>query len=83
MLTRTLRPETPVTPDPSPSAARGPPLERAPAPRGARQDLDKSGYIDEQELEKAAKKLGFPFASKAELKAKFIEIDKDGNGRIS
>jgi len=46
-------------------------------------DLDKSGYIDEQELEKAAKKLGFPFASKAELKAKFIEIDKDGNGRIS
>jgi len=46
-------------------------------------DTDKSGYIEEGELEKAASKLGFPFASKAELKAKFIEIDKDGNGRIS
>jgi len=46
-------------------------------------DLDKSGYIDELELSKAAERLGFPFTSKAELKAKFIEIDTDGNGRIS
>jgi len=46
-------------------------------------DLDGSGYIDEMELEKAAKSLGFPFKNKSELMAKFKEIDTDGNGRIS
>ena len=31
----------------------------------------------------AAKKLGFPFKDKSELKATFVKIDKDGNGRIT
>ena len=42
-----------------------------------------SGYIDEKELEVAATKLGFPFKSKGELKATFVAIDKDNNGRIT
>ena len=46
-------------------------------------DIDGSGHIDEKELEAAAKKLGFPFKTKADLHAKFMEIDADGNGRIS
>ena len=46
-------------------------------------DADASGYIDEGELDKAAKKLGFPFKSKDHLKEKFKEIDSDNNGRIS
>ena len=46
-------------------------------------DLDGSGYIDEDELNKASIKLGFPFRSVKELKEKFAEIDTDGNGKIS
>merc|ERR1719353_232389 len=46
-------------------------------------DTDANGYIDENELERAATKLGFPFKTKGELKAAFTQIDKDGNGRIT
>lgn len=46
-------------------------------------DTDKNGYLDEAELDQAAIKLGFPFSNKAELSAKFREIDTNGNGRIS
>jgi len=46
-------------------------------------DTDKSGYIDVGEFEKAAKKLGFPFANKALLRLKFEEMDGDKNGRVS
>merc|ERR1719409_2225693 len=49
----------------------------------AKLDTDKNGYLDEAELNQAAIKLGFPFSSKAELMAKFREIDTNGNGRIS
>jgi deoxyhypusine synthase len=40
-------------------------------------------YIDEEELNKAATMLGFPFRNKEHLKAKFKEIDADGNGKIT
>jgi len=46
-------------------------------------DADKSGFIDEEELNKASIKLGFPFRNKEQLKEKFKEIDTDGNGKIS
>jgi len=46
-------------------------------------DLDKSGYISQDELSKAAIKLGFPFRNKQQLEEKFKEIDTDGNGKIS
>jgi glycerol-3-phosphate dehydrogenase len=46
-------------------------------------DIDGSGYIDEEELNKAATMLGFPFRNKEHLKAKFKEIDADGNGKIT
>jgi glycerol-3-phosphate dehydrogenase len=46
-------------------------------------DKDKSGYIDMEELNSASIKLGFPMRSKADLTAKFNEIDTDGNGKIS
>lgn len=46
-------------------------------------DLDGSGYLDKQELDIAATKLGFPFKSTAALNEAFSTIDVDGNGRIS
>jgi len=46
-------------------------------------DADGSGYLDMSELNMAAIKLGFPFKNQAECKAKFAEIDTNGNGRIS
>ena len=46
-------------------------------------DKDHSGYIDMEELNQASIKLGFPFRSKAQLAAKFKQIDVDGNGKIS
>ena len=36
-----------------------------------------------KELNDAAIKLGFPFKNNDELKAKFAEIDTNGNGKIS
>ena len=44
---------------------------------------DKSGYLDEEEIGQAARRLGFPFGSKAELQAAFQRLDADGNGRIT
>jgi len=46
-------------------------------------DKEGSGYLDMSKLNKAAVQLGFPFRNQAELKAKFAEIDINGNGRIS
>jgi len=46
-------------------------------------DTDGSGYLDMKELNNAAIKLGFPFKNNDELKAKFAEIDTNGNGKIS
>lgn len=46
-------------------------------------DKEGSGYLDMSKLNVAATKLGFPFRSQGELKAKFAEIDINGNGRIS
>ena len=49
-----------------------------------RRDRCLGRYIDEPELEKAAKKLGFPFPNKEAVKRHFKEIDADGNvmGRL-
>lgn len=46
-------------------------------------DEDQNGYLDVSEVERAAKKLGFPFRNKGALDKSFKEIDTNGNGRIS
>jgi glycerol-3-phosphate dehydrogenase len=46
-------------------------------------DTAGTGYIDEKGVEVAAAKLGFPFKDKADAKAAFLGIDKDGAGRIT
>jgi len=46
-------------------------------------DADGSGYLDMQEIELAAEKLGFPFESQDDLEAFFSRFDSRGDGRIS
>ena len=46
-------------------------------------DVDKSGYIDFNELKMCVKFLGFPFANDEEAMKEFKMIDKNGNGKIT
>ena len=45
-------------------------------------DADGSGFLDEVEIERAAQRLGFPFASTKERKAAFDRMDADKTGRV-
>jgi glycerol-3-phosphate dehydrogenase len=46
-------------------------------------DVDKSGFIDFDELKLCVKFLGFPFKNDEEAMEEFNRIDKEGNGKIS
>lgn len=41
-------------------------------------DVDKNEYIDFEEFQVGAKRLGFPFQSKEDAKAAFALVDKTG-----
>ena len=46
-------------------------------------DADDNGYIDCEEIIKAAESLGFPFESEDDARASFKVLDKAGHGRVN
>ena len=46
-------------------------------------DADDNGYIDFEEMVKAAENLGFPFGNQDAARAAFRIMDKAGDGRVN